>query len=100
MLAASAWITWRFGPTLLRITGWSAWCVAWACGSQGGYGYGIAFVVLGTLTWVAGTAWYARRRGHWPSVTSERLLMRVLARCGPLRRSELPDDNAIVPRRR
>jgi hypothetical protein len=47
LLGAFAWIGWRFGPTLARLTGWCSWWVAWACGSQGGYGYCVAFVLLG-----------------------------------------------------
>jgi hypothetical protein len=49
LAAVSAWVTWRFGPTLLRVTGWASWAVAWACGSQGGYDYCVAFLVLGAL---------------------------------------------------
>src|SRR5438067_903536 len=44
-LAAAARITLRFGPTLTRLTGWCSWWVAWACGSQGGYGYCVAFML-------------------------------------------------------
>lgn len=32
-----------------RLTGRCSWWVAWACGSQGGYGYCVAFALLGTL---------------------------------------------------
>ncbi|HVA19799.1 MAG TPA: hypothetical protein VMU55_06480 [Solirubrobacteraceae bacterium] len=39
LLAAAAYVAWRFGPTLARTTGWCSWWVAWACGSQGGYVY-------------------------------------------------------------
>jgi hypothetical protein len=42
-LTVVAWVAWRFGPTLLRISGWSWWWVAWASGSQRGYGYCVAF---------------------------------------------------------
>jgi hypothetical protein len=77
LVGVFAWIAWRFGPTLLRIAGWSGWWVAWACGGQGGYGYCVAFLVLGTVSWVAGTVWYARRRGRWPSTLSGRLLARL-----------------------
>jgi hypothetical protein len=84
LLAALAYFAWRFGPTLARTTGWCSWWVAWACGSQGGYGYCIAFAVFGALAWGGGTVWYASRRGHWPSALSARLLLRVLGRRGPL----------------
>jgi hypothetical protein len=97
-LGAVAWVAWRFGPSLLRLTGLCSWCVAWACGSQAGYGYCLAFLVLGTLTWGAGTIWYAKRRGRWPSAISERLLARVLG--GRSRLAELPDDSAVVSLRR
>jgi hypothetical protein len=94
LLAAFAWIAWRFGPTLLRITGWSSWWSAWACGSQGGYGYCLSFLLLGMLAWAAGTVWYAKRRGRWPSRVSRRLLSPMLGRRSPLDRAELP---TIVP---
>jgi hypothetical protein len=100
LAAAFSWIAWRFGPTLLRIAGSCSWWVAWACGSQGGYGYGITFIVLGTLAWVAGTAWYARRRGRWPSAISERLLTRALGRRSPLARGDRASDPTAVPLRR
>jgi hypothetical protein len=77
LLGILAWIAWRFGPTLLRVTGWCSWWVAWVCGSQAGYWYCFAFLVFGTLAWGAGTVWYARRRGRWPSALSRRLLTRV-----------------------
>jgi hypothetical protein len=80
LLASFAWLAWRFGPTLLRLTGWCSWWVAWACGSQGGYGYCTALLFVGTLSWGAGTVWYARRRGRWPSPLSARLLTRLLRR--------------------
>jgi hypothetical protein len=76
LLAALAWLAWRFGPTLARLTGWCSWCVAWACGSQGGYVYGIAFLLLGTLAWGGGAIWYARRRDRWPSPVSAKLFAR------------------------
>lgn len=63
LLAVVAWIGWCFGPTLARVTGLCSWWLAWACGSEGGYVYCAAFVVLGTLAWNAGTIWYAKRRG-------------------------------------
>jgi hypothetical protein len=98
LLGTFAWIGWRFGPTLARIAGWCSWWVAWACGSQGGYGYGVAFVLFGVLAWSGGTVWYARRRGRWPSALSARLFTRVLGRHGRLPQFELPAI-LIVPRR-
>jgi hypothetical protein len=80
MLAALAWLCWRFGPTLIRLAGWSSWWAAWACGSQGGYVYCAALLLLGTLAWGAGTLWYARRRGRWPSPISAKLFTRLLRR--------------------
>jgi hypothetical protein len=98
-LAVAAWIAWRFGPTLTRVSGWSALWVAWACGSQGGYGYCAAFLVFGALAWGGGTLWWARRRGYWPSAVSARLFGRLLGeravRPGTARPAVL-----IVPRRR
>jgi hypothetical protein len=99
LLAASAWITWRFGPTILRLTGRCSWCVAWACGSQGGYGYCAVFLALGTLAWGAGTLSYARRRGRWPYAISERLLTRVSGRSRSFEPGELR-DGSVVPLRR
>jgi hypothetical protein len=64
-LIVGAWVAWRFGPTLTRITGWCCWWVAWASGSEGGYGYCFVFLLLGTLAWGGGTIWYAKRRGRW-----------------------------------
>lgn len=84
LLAAVGYVAWRFGPTLSRATGWCSWWVAWACGSQGGYAYCIAFAIFGALVWGGGTVWYARRRGHWPSALSARLLTRLLGRRTPL----------------
>jgi hypothetical protein len=92
------WIAWRFGPTLLRVTGWSWWWVAWVCGSQGGYGYCAAFLVLGTLAWSAGTVWYLRRRGRWPSALSRRLLTPVLGKHGHLDGADQPTV-VVAPRR-
>ncbi len=97
LLAAVAWVGWRFGPTLARVSGWCSWCVAWACGSQGGYGYCIAFSIFGVLAWGTGTVWYARRRGRWPSALSERLFTRLLGERVRLKRIELPAV-LIVPR--
>lgn len=87
LFAALAYVVWRFGPTLARTTGWCSWWVAWACGSQGGYGYCAAFVIFGTLVWGGGTLWYARRRGYWLSALSAKLLTRLLGRRGPLLRT-------------
>jgi len=100
MLAAFSWIVWRFGPALLRIAGFCSLWVAWACGSQGGYGYCAALSVLGAVLWVAGTVWYAKRRGRWPSPLSERLLPRVLGRRSPLAPAEPQGDRVVVPLRR
>jgi hypothetical protein len=80
LLATLAWLSWRFGPTLTRLTGWCSWLVAWACGSQGGYAYCLALFLLGALAWGAGTLWYAHRRGHWPSPVSAKLFTRLLRR--------------------
>jgi hypothetical protein len=80
LLVTFAWLGWRFGPTLMRLTGWCSWWVAWAAGSQGGYAYCVAFLLLGTLAWAAGTWWYAHRRGRWPSPISAKLLGRLLRR--------------------
>jgi hypothetical protein len=77
LLAVCTWLAWRFGPTLLRLAGWCAWWVAWACGSQGGYAYCAALVLLGIIAWGAGTIWYARRRGRWPSLVSAKLFARL-----------------------
>jgi hypothetical protein len=84
LFAACAWLAVRFGPALLRIAGFCSLGVAWACGSQGGYGYCAAVLMLGVVTWAAGTVWYARRRGRWPSALSGRVLSRVLGRRSPL----------------
>ena len=97
-LAAAAWVGWRFGPTLIRVIGWSSWWVAWACGSQGGYGYCVAFLLLGALAWAGGTIWYAKRRGRWPSALSARLFTRVLGKRNPVTDAELR-ATVIVPRR-
>jgi hypothetical protein len=80
VLATFAWLAWRFGPTLTRLTGWCSWVIAWAAGSQSAYRYCFAFAVLGTLAWGAGTLWYARRRGRWPSLLSARIFTRLLRR--------------------
>jgi hypothetical protein len=84
LLAVLGWIAWRFGPTLARIAGWASWWVAWACGSQGGYAYCAVFLLLGIVAWGAGTIWFARRRGRWPSAVSAWLFGRVLGRQPPL----------------
>ena len=80
LLATFAWIAWRFGPTLLRVTGWSS--------------------RPGRSPWGAGTVLYAKRRGRWPSATSERVLTRVLGRRSPLATGERPRDCTAVPLRR
>jgi hypothetical protein len=98
-LAVVAWVAWRFGPTLTRLTGWCSWWVAWACGSHGGYGYCAAFLALGTLAWVGGTIWFAKRRGRWPSALSARLFARLLGSHNPVSHVELPPA-VIVPRHR
>jgi len=97
LLGTVAWIAWRFGPTLARVSGWCAWGVAWACGSQGGYGYCVTFAVFGMLAWGTGTVWYARRRGRWPSALSGRLFTRLLGKRAQLGQVELPAV-LIVPR--
>jgi hypothetical protein len=99
-LALFCWIIWRFGPTLLRLAGWCSWWLAWACGSQGGYGSFLAFLVIGTLAWGAGTVWFARRRGRWPSAISKRLLTHVCRRHTPLAPAEHLRDHAVFPLRR
>jgi hypothetical protein len=98
LLAVFGWIAWRFGPTLLRVTGWSCWWVACACGSQGGYGYCVVFLMLGTLAWSAGTVWYASRRGRWPSALSQRLLTPVLGKHAHLNGAD-PPTIVVTPRR-
>jgi hypothetical protein len=80
LIAVFAWLLYRFGPTLSRVSGIAFWWAGWACGSQGGFGYMAFLLILGTLLWAAGTIWYARRRGHWPSPISARLLGRDLRR--------------------
>jgi hypothetical protein len=98
LLAASTWIAWRFGATLLRVAGFCSLWVAWACGSEGGYGYCVGFVVLGMIAWGAGTAWYAKRRGRWPSALSERLLTGLLGKRSPLGLA-VPPAVPTAPRR-
>jgi hypothetical protein len=73
-VAVVAWVAWRFGRTLARVSGWGSLWVAWACGSQGGYGYCTAFLVFGALAWGGGTLWWARRRSYWPSAVSARFV--------------------------
>ena len=97
-LAAVAWVGWRFGPTLTRVSGWCSWWVAWACGGEGGYGYCVAFLLIGALAWGGGTIWYARRRGRWPSTLSARLFARLLGRRNPVTRVA-PATVAVAPRR-
>jgi hypothetical protein len=95
-LAVAAWIAWRFGPTLARITGWCSWWVAWASGSQGGYGYCAAFLVLGALAWGAGTVWFAQRRGRWPSALSARLFARLLGGRNPVTQVDLRPSRPLA----
>jgi hypothetical protein len=99
MLAAFSWIVWRFGPALLRIAGFCSLWVAWACGSQCGYGYCATLSVLGAELWAVGRVCYARRRGRWPSPLSERLLARVLGGRSPVAPAEPPRDRVVVPLR-
>jgi hypothetical protein len=99
LLATVAWIAWRFGPMLTRVTGWCSWWVAWACGSQGGYGYCAAFLLLGALAWGGGTIWYAKRRGRWRSALSARLFARLLGERNPVTQVK-PPSAVIVPRHR
>ena len=47
----------------MRFCGLASWWAGWACGSQGGYGYMVFLVILGTLSWGAGTIWSHARRG-------------------------------------
>ena len=97
LLTTLTWLAWRFGPTLTRITGWCSWAIAWAAGSQGGYAYSLALLLLGTIAWGAGTIWYAHRRGRWPSPLSANLFARLLGRRDVLTHVELPAGDA--PRR-
>lgn len=76
-LASAAYVAYRFGPALLRLSGWCSFWAAWVTGGQGGYGYCAAFLLLGLLAWGGGTVWFARRRGRWPSAVSRRVLTRV-----------------------
>ncbi len=98
LLAALAWFGWRFGPTLARVAGLCSWWVAWACGSQGGYGYCIAFALFGALAWGTGTMWHAHRRGRWPSALSARLFSRLLSERTQPPHLELPA--VLILRRR
>ncbi len=98
-LAVAAWVAWRFGPTLARVSGWGSLWVAWACGSQGGYGYCAAFL-FGTLAWGGGTVWWARRCGYWPSAVSARLFRRLLGERVGLPHSALPAVVVVSRRRR
>jgi hypothetical protein len=76
LVAVLAWASYRYGPTITRATGMAMWWTAWACGSEGAFGYMSVLLALGTSLWAGGTIWYARRRGHWPSPVSARLLGR------------------------
>lgn len=98
VLGAVAWIGWRFGPTLARVSGWCSWWVGWACGSQGDYGYCVAFAVFSVLAWGTGTVWHARRRGRWPSALSARLFTRLLGERARLGQIEL-SAVLVVPHR-
>ena len=90
LLLIFAWIGWRFGPTIARYCGWALWWIGWACGAEGGYAYGIFFLILGTTSWATGTIWYAARRGYWPSLLSRRLFTRVLRRHAAARTGTAP----------
>ena len=48
-LASAAYVAYRFGPALLRLSGWCSFWAAWVTGGQGGYGYCAAFLLLGLL---------------------------------------------------
>jgi hypothetical protein len=102
LLATAAYLIYRFGPALARLTGWCAWWVAWACGSQGGYGYCVALLLLGTLAWGGGTIWYERRRGRWPSPLSAKLFTRLLPRHAAARQAQRtgPGDAHVLRRHR
>jgi hypothetical protein len=77
LVCVFAWVGYRFGPTLLRYVGLAAWWAGWACGSQGGYTYMLALLILGSVSWALGTRWYHARRGRWPSPISRRLFTRT-----------------------
>lgn len=64
----------------MHLTGWCSWWVPWAAGSQGGYGYSVAFLLLGTFAWAVGTLWHAYRRGRWPPSNSAMRFGRLLRR--------------------
>lgn len=99
-LVVVAWIAWRFGPTLSRVIAWCSLWVAWACGSQGGYGYCIAFMLLGTLAWGGGTVWYAPSGEAAGPRRSRRAYSRVCSVSAiPSHTSRFPPI-AIVPRHR
>jgi len=100
LLGAIAWIGWRFGPTLARVSGWCSWWVAWAFGSRSGYGYCVAFAAFGVLAWGTGTVWYVRRRGRWPSTLSARLFTRLLGERAQVGQIELPAVLVVPGRRR
>ena len=80
LLLVFAWIGWRFGPTIARYCGWAFWWIGCACGGEGGYAYAVFFLILGTASWATGTVWYARRRGYWPSLLSQRLFTHAARR--------------------
>jgi hypothetical protein len=83
VLLALAWVLWRFGPTLVRVFGLAWTWAGWMCAIAGGWTYAIGLIALGAITWGFGTAWYARRRGHWPSAISAHLFARLLGSRNP-----------------
>jgi hypothetical protein len=74
VLAVVACVVYRYGPTLCRITGIAWWWAAWACGSQGGFGYMVILLLLGSATWATGAIWHSKRTGYWPSRIAARVL--------------------------
>ena len=93
LVAVAGWVAWRFGPTLARVTGWCSWWVAWACGSQGGYGYCIAFLVLGAVG--VGRRHALVRQAPWPLAFGA-----LGAAVHPSARRPQPAHAARDPRRR
>jgi hypothetical protein len=82
-LLALGWVLWRFGPTLARAFGLAWSWAGWMCALAGGWTYAVVLVAVGALAWATGTLWYARRRGHWPSVLSARLFARLFGPRNP-----------------